>query len=290
MRKHALKLKDKVVVITGAAGGIGRAVAHLFADHGAILVLTDIRVRSLKELSDSLKKSDASIITAWHDVADLQSWNSLMRMVLKTYDRLDILVNNAGVVKPGAADNLAPDKIHHQVSVNLLGTVYGCQAALRVMKARKTGKIINVASLGGIVPMPGEAVYCATKFAIRGYSLSLYAELLDSPVEITVVCPDSVDTPQLAYELVHDEAVMSFIGEPLKPELIAKGILHAALKDKPEMLIPSGTGVFARTGMAFPRIFFALFPILKKIGQRTMHIKRKEEKDDGTYTLTYGDL
>jgi short-subunit dehydrogenase len=290
MRKHTPELKDKVVVITGAAGGIGRAVAHLLAHRGAILVLSDIRENGLRELGDSLKKSGARILTAVHDVTDPISWQSLIREVLKTYGRLDFLVNNAGIVQPGAAEALATHKIHQQVSVNFLGTVYGCQAALRVMKAQQSGKIINVASLGGIVPMPGEAVYSATKSAIRGYSLSLYGELLDSPVEITVVCPDSVATPQLAYELTHDEAVLSFIGEPLQPMRVAKEILNAALKNKPEKLIPSGMGVIARTAMAFPRIFFALFPILKRIGQRTMAKKRKEEKENGTYTLSFGDL
>ncbi len=290
MQRHAPKLKNKVAVITGAAGGIGRAVAHLFARHEAILVLTDIREHAIEELRDSLKKYSARTLVVGHDVADPRSWHSLMRRVLKKYGRVDIVVNNAGVVQPGAAEDLATDKIHQQVSVNFLGTVYGCQAALRVMKAQKSGKIINVASLGGIVPMPGEAVYGATKSAIRGYSLSLYAELLDSPVEITVVCPDSVATPQLMYELAHDEAVLSFIGEPLKPAHVARGILDVVLKDKPEKLIPSGMGVFARTGMAFPRMFFVLFPILKKIGQRTMKKMRREEKENGTYTLSFDDL
>jgi NADP-dependent 3-hydroxy acid dehydrogenase YdfG len=285
-----IKLKDKVVIITGAAGGIGRAVAHLFANHGAILVLTDIRESALGNLRDSLYTVGASILTAVHDVTDPESWHSLMWRVLEAYGRLDILVNNAGVVEPGAAEALSPLKIHKQISVNFLGTIYGCQAALRVMKAQRSGKIINLASLGGIVPMPGEAVYSATKSAIRAYSLSLYAELLDSPVGITAVCPDSVATPQLAYELIHDEAVMSFIGKPLKPELVAKGILDSALKNKPEKLIPSGMGFFTRTGMAFPRIFFALFPILKKIGRSTMKKMRREEKDDDTYTFSFGDL
>ena len=290
MRRQTPKLEDKVVVITGAAGGIGRAVAHLFAHHGAILVLTDIRKIALKELRDCLKRSGAKILTVRHDVADPGSWHSLMRRVLETFGRVDIMVNNAGVVQPGAAEALTIHKIHQQVFVNFLGTIYGCQAALRVMKAQKSGKIINVASLGGIVPMPGEAVYSATKSAIRGYSLSLYAELLDSSVDITVVCPDSVATPQLAYELIHDEAVMSFIGEPIKPDLVAQGILDAALKDKPEKLIPSAIGVFARAGMAFPRIFFVFFPILKRIGQRTMKKMRREERKNGTHTLSFGDL
>lgn len=290
MRKHVPNLRNKVAIITGAAGGIGRAVAFLFAHHGAILVLTDIRESALLELRNSLPLPGGRIFIVRHDVTSPGSWRSLMHRVAETYGRVDILVNNAGVVQPGQAEELAVRKIQQQVSVNFLGTVYGCQAALRVMKAQKSGKIINVASLGGIVPLPGEAVYSATKSAIRSYSLSLYAELLDSPVEIAVVCPDSVATPQLAYELTHDEAVLSFIGEPLSPEQVAKGILDAVLKNKPEKLIPSGMGVLARTGMAFPRMFFALFPILKKIGRRTMERKRKEGKEDGTYTLSFNDL
>ncbi|MGD9345919.1 MAG: SDR family oxidoreductase [Candidatus Aminicenantes bacterium] len=290
MRKHVLKLEDKVVIITGAAGGIGRAVARLFAHHGAILVLTDIRENALHELRNSLVKSGAKTYTAEHNVSDPKSWHSLMWRVVEIYGRVDILVNNAGVVQPGAAEVLPIHKIHRQVFVNFLGTVYGCQAALRVMKAQGSGKIINVASLGGIVPMPGEAVYSATKSAIRAYSFSLYAELLDSPVEVTAVCPDSVATPQLAYELRHDDAVMSFIGEPLKPERVAKGILDAALNDKPEKLIPSGMGIFVRIGMALPRIFFALYPIFKKIGRRTMEKLRREEKENDAYTLSFGDL
>lgn len=138
--------------------------------------------------------------------------------------------------------------------------------------------------------MPGEAVYSATKFAIRGYSLSLYAELLDTPVGISVVCPDSAETPQLAYELLHDEAVLSFIGSPLKPEQVARGVLKAVLKDKPEILIPAGMGIFSRTGMAFPKIFFVLYPILRRIGIRTMKKRRKEERKNGHVILRFDDL
>lgn len=131
--------------------------------------------------------------------------------------------------------------------------------------------------------MPGEAIYCATKYAVRGYSLALHAEYHNSPVEITVVCPDSVDTPQLDYELLHDEAVLSFIGEPLKPEKVAKGILKAARKKKPEILIPGGMGFICRIGMAFPRIFFSLVPLLEKMGRKTIRKRRekKKQKEDG---------
>lgn len=274
-------LKEKVTIITGAAGGIGSATAHLFARNGAILVLTDIRNDELKKLRDDLSDIEAETLLVKHDVSNSESWQSLVEKVREKYGRIDILLNIAGVIQPGAAESVSLDEIQHQVSVNVLGTIFGCRAVLGIMKEQSFGKIVNIASLGGIVPMPGEAIYSSTKYAIRGYSLSLHAELHNSPIDVAVVCPDSVDTPQLDYELLHDEAVLSFIGEPLKPEKVAKGILKAVRKKKPEVLIPSGMGLISRIGMAFPRLYFFLLPLLVKIGSSTIKKRREEKKQKG---------
>jgi 3-oxoacyl-[acyl-carrier protein] reductase len=276
--------KEKIIVMTGAAGGIGSATARLFAQQGATLVLTDIAGEKLKELGEDLKNLGAETLQVEHNVTDPESWQSLLERVKKEYGKIDVLLNIAGIAQPGIAEGVSLDEVHDQVSINLLGTIYGCRAALGVMKKQGFGKIINIASLGGIIPLPGEAIYCATKFAVRGYSLALHAEYHNSPIEITVVCPDSVDTPQLDYELLHDEAVLSFIGEPLKPEKVAKGILKAARKKKSEILIPAGMGHICRIGMAaFPRIFFSLVPLLEKMGRKTIRKRRekKKQKEDG---------
>jgi len=271
-------LKDKVIIITGAAGGIGSATAHLFAKHGAILILTDIHNEGLEDLGSLLKDSGAETMLIEHDVADPESWQSLMEKVRQKYSRVDILINNAGIVQPGAAEKITLDEVQNQLSVNLSGTIHGCRAALKIMKAQNFGKIVNVASLGGVVPLPGEAVYSATKYAVRGYSLSLHAELRRSPIGVTVVCPDSVDTAQHAYELLYDDAVLSFIGKPLKSEQAAKGILKAVRKKKPEVLIPAGMGILCRIGIAFPWLFFSLFPILEKMGRSTIKKRREKKK------------
>jgi short-subunit dehydrogenase len=125
--------------------------------------------------------------------------------------------------------------------------------------------------------MPGEAVYSATKAAIRGYSFSLGAELKGTGISVTAVCPDSVETDQLRYELQHDEAVLSFIGEAMKPEKVAAAVLKAAKGKRPERLVPSSTGVMARTLMAFPRIYFLVVPALKKIGSKNIAKRRNKE-------------
>ena len=267
-------LRDKVVVITGAAGGIGSATARMLAREGAIIVLTDIRKDPLEALAAELADAGARALAVVHDVRQPESWQALTDRVSAELGGLDILINNAGVVHPGAAEELPAEKLQQQIQVNLMGTINGCRAALRVMKPRGGGKIVNVASLGGIVPMSGEAIYSATKAAIRGYTLSLAAELHGSPVGVAVVCPDSVDTPQLAYELLHDEAVLSFISKPLQPEQVAKGILKAIRKKKPEILVPGVPGVLIRTVMAFPRVYYVLYPSLKKTGSKNIRKRR----------------
>ena len=271
-------IKDKIVVITGAAGGIGSATARLLAKEGAILVLTDIKKNELEALSQELAAAGARTLVHVHDVRDPASWKALTDRVQAELGPIDILINNAGVVHPGAADELSEDKLQQQIQVNLMGTINGCRAALRVMKPRGRGKIINVASLGGIVPMSGEAIYSATKAAIRYYTLSLVAELHGSPVDVAVVCPDSVDTPQLAYEMQHDEAVLSFIGTALKPEKVAKGIHKAIRKNKPEILVPGGFGSIYRLAMAFPRLYYVLYPSLKKTGSKNIRKRRAAAK------------
>jgi 3-oxoacyl-[acyl-carrier protein] reductase len=267
--------KDKVVIITGAAGGIGRALAAALARTGARLVLTDIRRGPLEKLKESLAPAGAEILAVEHDVTLPESWENLLGLVLRTFGRIDVLINNAGVLQPGAAWEVSREKVEWQVRVNLLGTIFGCQAALRVMIGQKSGKIVNFASLGGIVPMPGETVYSATKFGVRGYSLSLAGELQGTPVSVSAVCPDSVDTPQNAYELLHDETFMAFIDPPLRPEKVARRILKAAGGRNPEVLVPAGMGVFSRTAMAWPQAFFLLLPLLRKIGLR--HIARRRQ-------------
>jgi len=271
-------IKDKIIVITGAAGGIGSATARLLAKEGAVLVLTDIRKDELEALSRELAAAGAKTLVHVHDVRDPESWKALTDRVQAELGPIDILINNAGVVHPGAAEELSQDKLMQQIQVNLMGTINGCRAALRVMKPRGQGKIVNVASLGGIVPMSGEAIYSATKAAIRYYTLSLAAELHDSPVDVAVVCPDSVDTPQLAYEMQHDEAVLSFIGTALKPEKVAKGIHKAIRKNKPEILVPGGFGSIYRLAMAFPRLYYVLYPSLKKTGSKNIRKRRAAAK------------
>ncbi len=264
-------LRDQVVLVTGAAGGIGTAAACLLARHGARLVLADVDGAALARVQ---LPAGSVALRAELDVSSPASWTRVLREVLERHGRIDGLVNVAGVVEPGRADALPVEQLERQVAVNLVGTMLGCRAVIPLMRARRMGAIVNVASLGGIVPMPGEAVYCATKHGVRGYSFSLRAELHHSGVDVSVVCPDSVQTAQLEHELDSGEAPLSFLGHAMSPDVVAAAILHALRRRNPEVLVPAVMGLIARMVMAFPGLALRLLPWIERRGRANMEKQR----------------
>ncbi|RMG37189.1 MAG: SDR family NAD(P)-dependent oxidoreductase [Methanobacteriota archaeon] len=259
---------ERVAVITGGAGGIGQAIARLLWEKGYRLALTDINVVALRRVSLTFSDISEKVLLLEHDVRQVTNWKTIIDEILQHHSRIDVLINNAGIVEPGYLEDLSPEKIHQQIEVNLLGTILGCQMILPYFKQRGEGQIINIASLGGIVPMPGEAVYSATKFGIRGFSLSLRAELMGSGVTVSVVCPDSVETDQLRYELEHEEALLSFVNKPLSPEMVAKAVWKTIQSRRAETLVPALDGFFTRLAMSVPALFFHFLPCLKRLARR----------------------
>jgi NAD(P)-dependent dehydrogenase (short-subunit alcohol dehydrogenase family) len=128
------------------------------------------------------------------DVRDAKAWERVVAAVLRDLGRLDVLVNNAGIVDPGPLESIPPGRLAELVDTNLLGAILGCRAVIPAMRAGGGGAIVHVASLGGIVPMPFEAAYAATKAGLRQLSFSLRAELAGSGIRVSVVCPQYVAT------------------------------------------------------------------------------------------------
>jgi short-subunit dehydrogenase len=133
-----------------------------------------------------------------------------------------------------------------------------------------------VASLGGLVPMPFEAAYAASKAGLRQFSLSLRAELSGSGVTVSLVTPDSVDTAQLATELRHDEAALSFANPPLEPDAVGRAVLRAIRSGAPEVMVPAAGGLAARIAAAFPRLLLWILPFLRRSGAKRMARMRAE--------------
>ena len=261
----ALDLQGKVALVTGGAGGIGQAVARALALAGARVVLAGRNEAALRAVE--LPGAPPMVVSL--DVREAETWERAVAAVLRDLGRLDVLVHNAGVLEVGTLGTRTVEAIRAIVDTNLTGALLGTRAALPALRESR-GAVVHLASLGGIVPMPFEAAYAATKAGIRQLAFSLRAELEGSGVTVSVVSPDSVDTPQLAQELGHAEASLSFASPPLPPDAVGEAVLRALRSGAPEVLVPAAGGLAARIAAAFPRLLLWILPFLRRSGARRM--------------------
>ena len=166
---HGMRLKDKVAMVTGAAGGIGSAIARRMAENGARVVLADLDAASVQAKVEELRGAGLDVSGQVLDVAQEAQWTAVLAAVVAEQGRLDILVNNAGVAaRTGQPfDAIEFDDWRRVMSVNLDGVFLGCKAAVKVMKERRAGSIVNIASVAGYKGTRGGAAYGTSKGAVR---------------------------------------------------------------------------------------------------------------------------
>ena len=186
----------KTIFLTGAASGIGRATAELFADRGWFCGLSDIDAAGLEE-THRLIGADNGMTVAL-DVCDRDQWASAMAAFSEATDgRMHVLFNNAGIGRHGWFEDIPPEEADLIVDINVKGVVNGVYAALPLLKETKDARIVNVASAAGLYGSPQLAVYSATKFAVRGLTEALDLEFASLGVKVTSLMPFFVDTPIL---------------------------------------------------------------------------------------------
>jgi 3alpha(or 20beta)-hydroxysteroid dehydrogenase len=181
----------KVAVVTGAARGLGAAVARRLVDEGAKVVVGDIRADEGKSLVDSLGSNAAF---AELDVTSEQSWADAVRVAANTFGSLDVLVNNAGIAELGSFMSTGLAAYNKVIAVNQTGVFLGMQAAGSKMVEQGHGSIVNVSSIDSLQGGPGQFSYCASKGAVNGMTRVAALELVDSGVRVNAVLPGAVDT------------------------------------------------------------------------------------------------
>lgn len=183
----------RAIFITGGASGIGLAAARRFTREGWFVGIGDIDAAGMARAATEL-----DCLTAPLDVRDRDQWRAaLTGFTAASGGRLDVLLNNAGIARFGMFEEVSPDEADLQIDINVKGVVNGAYAALPHLKATPGSRLINVASVAGIVGSPGLAVYSATKFAVRGLSEALDAEFTRHGVDVACVMPFFVETPIL---------------------------------------------------------------------------------------------
>ncbi|MDN5869421.1 MAG: SDR family oxidoreductase [Nitrococcus sp.] len=221
-------IADKVVVITGASSGLGEATARRLAEGGAKLMLGARRESRLKELVSSIEVDGGQAAYRVTDVTDRSQVEALAQAAKDTFGRIDVLLNNAGLMPLAPLDALKVDEWEQMVDVNLKGVLYGIAAVLPTMREQHSGHIINLSSVAGHKVMPGGAVYCATKFAVKALSEGLRLES-NGEIRSTNISPGAVAT-ELTDHISHEEAAESankLYEDAIDADAIAKAIVYA---------------------------------------------------------------
>jgi NADP-dependent 3-hydroxy acid dehydrogenase YdfG len=244
-------LQNKVVVITGASSGIGRATATDFAKQGANLVLAGRDADALSEAAAECKGYGANAMSVVTDVTKEDEVEALAGKAEEAYGKIDVWVNNAGVALFAKFDETPTDDYRRVIDTDFFGYVYGARSALKRFKSQGHGTIINVDSVEGIAPKPYHSAYAAAKHAVRALASSMRMELaLDGLTDIHVctVIPASVDTPMFAHAGNYTGRALVASDKAVAPSQVAKSITGLALKPQREVMI-------GKTGSALRYLF-----------------------------------
>jgi 2-hydroxycyclohexanecarboxyl-CoA dehydrogenase len=193
-----MDLKNRVAIVTGAGGGIGRAIAVKFAARGANVVVADIKEEGARETVSLVGKEGAKGLAQNIDITSFVQVQEMTKAVLNAFGRIDILVNNAGWDKIEPFVKNSPDFWDKVIAVNLKGPIHCTRAVLDPMMERKYGKIINISSDAGRVGSTGEAVYSACKGGMIAFTKTMAREMARYQINVNCVCPGATDTPLLA--------------------------------------------------------------------------------------------
>ena len=250
-------------VVTGGAGGLGRALGRALESRGLKVVLTD--APGVTGVDRTLDVTDAAAARALAAELSPQVW-----------------VNNAGVL--GTADGLtqSDEEVARVVDVNLSGVINGTRAAAAVMAADGGGVVLNIGSLSAWNPTPGLAVYAATKHAVRAYSAAMAAELADRGVRVVCLCPDGIWTPMLQAEVSTGSAAMPFSGRRLfEPDEVAEAAVRLLEGKRLLHSMPQGRATLAKVSGLWPSVGLATRAMSVKAGRRGQRRYRERLEREG---------
>jgi NAD(P)-dependent dehydrogenase (short-subunit alcohol dehydrogenase family) len=263
----------KTAVVTGAGKGLGRQIAGGLAEKGFSVLVTDIHEAAARETAAAIGSR------AWALEQDVRDPTSHRAVAKAAQERgtLKLWVNNAGVLSVGPDWELDDDNVRRHVEVNVLGVMWGSRAAIDSMRL-EGGHIINIASISSLAPVPGLAVYAATKGAVLGYSIALQGDLEQAgvPIKVSAICPDAIDTDMVRDVAHHRDASLLFsAAKLLTVEQVGNAVLD--LVDHPKLVVtmPRGRALLAHILRPFPATGLRLLEPFRRAGKRRLDALKK---------------
>ncbi|MFC3126914.1 SDR family oxidoreductase [Pseudoroseomonas globiformis] len=262
----SLAENGRVVVITGASSGIGRATAYAFAERGDHLVLAARRAERLEELARECEGMGVHALAVPTDTTDEDQVRHLAGQALEHFGRIDVWFNNAGVGVFGRFEDIPPEAWRRVIETNLFGYVHGARAAMPVFRRQGHGVLIQNASIVGRIAKPDSTAYATSKFAVRGLSEALRQEVLDQPgIQICTILPSVIDTPFFQHAANYSHRRVRAAPPVYTPEKVAQAVLR--LVDNPRAETPIGG--FAWFGTLMKRL--APAPVATRLTGRALH-------------------
>ncbi|HSV97429.1 MAG TPA: SDR family NAD(P)-dependent oxidoreductase [Spirochaetota bacterium] len=264
-------LEKKVAVITGAASGIGRSLALGLVKEGCFLALADHNKKGLDETVRMVKEAGGAAMSQVIDVANRSQVERFAAAVIKKYKQADIIVNNAGVTLFGRLEDVSYREIEWIMGINLWGVVYGTRAFLPHLKNRPEAWVVNLSSAFGLIGVPSQTTYCATKFAVRGFTEALQRELKGAKVTAISVHPGGIKT-----NIAHNAKFASRFGKDAGKKFAksfdriartsaddaANAIIGAIKKKKRRILIGSDAKLIDIVQRLFPTSYGKIMDLL----------------------------
>jgi short-subunit dehydrogenase len=237
--------KDKVIVITGASSGIGRATALALAKKGAHLVLAARREEPLDDIAQQCEALGVRCLAVPTDVSDSAAVRALATQAVHAFGRIDGWVNNAGVYLMGRLEETPDDAFRQVMETNFFGTVYGSRAALAQFRHQGRGILVNVCSVYGSTAGPYVSAYASSKFAVRGFSAAIRQEFEGTGIHVCTVMPAAVDTPLWQHSANYTGWRVRPIEPIYSPERVARAIVRVFAKPHRELFIGPSRRAFA---------------------------------------------
>lgn len=282
--KSKVRLKDAVVVITGASSGIGRATARQFARAGSNVVLAARGEKALEKTVKECRKFGVRALAVPTDTTSAQAVEALARHAMERFGRIDVWVNSAAVHLFGAVDTVPLDHFQRVLETNVMGYVHGSRTAISHMKNQGHGVLINVSSAVANVPQPFTAAYSMSKAAVSALSVSLRSELWlakEQDIHVVNVLPPAVDTPLFRRAANYSGREVRAMPPVYPPETIAKAIVKAAVQPKSEIAVGAGAKQIIKRHRAAPGATERLMALQV---DRT-HLSRKHSAPDTSGNL-----